>query len=151
MHEEGRDVSAQRPDHAFSAQTHTENAFVESWRIQDAASKLGFDWPDIAGVLDKVEEEVREIREALDERDCAHAQRELGDLLLATVNLARFLDADPGVELHRANRRFTARFDAVKKVIAEQGKTVGECTLDELDAVWNRVKHGADRALEEGA
>lgn len=120
--------------HAFS------DAFEESLAIQGTASALGFDWPDVYGVLDKVQEELDEIREALGQDDAAHAQRELGDLLLATVNLSRFLGMHPGEALHVANTRFEARFSCVKFLLAGQGKRAEECTLEELDAVWDQVK-----------
>lgn len=122
----------------------------DSWQIQSLASSRGFDWPDINGVLDKIEEELNEIREALSRNDTVHARRELGDLLLAAVNAARFLETDPAETLDRANRRFQARFDALARALENEGKRMESCSLDELDAVWNRVKVHADKALEKG-
>ncbi len=123
----------------------------ESLRIQSEASSRGFDWPDVRGVLDKIEEELNEIREALDRQDVAHGRRELGDLMLAAVNAARFLDTDPGEELKRATRRFQARFQALDSELVREGKRMESCSLSELDAIWSRVKVRADKALEEGA
>lgn len=116
------------------------NALRDSWAIQAAASSVGFDWPDIAGVFDKVREEIEEIRDAWGRGDREQAKRELGDVLFASVNLARFLNADPGEELHRANERFRARFDLLKKAVKAQGRELEACTLAELDEVWERVK-----------
>ena len=116
------------------------NALGASRAIQSDASALGFDWPGVSGVLDKVREEVAEIEEAARAGDLEHARCELGDLLFATVNLARFLDGDPGEELHKANLRFVERFDMLKEEIAHEGRAIADCTLAELDVVWERVK-----------
>lgn len=108
--------------------------------IQDEASGMGFDWPDITGVFEKVREELGEIEAALASGDVQHARRELGDVMFAVVNLGRFLGTDPAAELARTNRRFVRRFDLLKQYLDEEGRRVHECTLAELDAVWARVK-----------
>ena len=113
---------------------------AESWAIQEAASKRGFDWPDISGVFAKVREEIQEIEAALEAGDAEHACRELGDVLFATVNLARFLHANPAAELERANGRFNQRFALLSAELDREGLKMEACTLAELDAVWDRVK-----------
>lgn len=118
------------------------DALRESAEVQAEASALGFDWQDVAGVLEKVEEELGEIRAALEAGDAAQARRELGDLLLIAVNLARFLDAAPDVELRAATARFARRFEAVKARLRMRGVAPESCTLDELNAVWDEVKLG---------
>ncbi len=130
--------------------TGRHDALRESTALQAYAASLGFDWPDIEGVLDKLIEETQEIRAAVHQQDIEHARSELGDLLLAAVNAARFLGADPEAELARANARFSRRFEAVCTEVNRQGKRMESCTLDELDAIWNRVKVRADEGLEEG-
>jgi len=120
------------------------DAVKDSWSIQSDASALGFDWPDISGVFDKVREELGEIVSAWNEQDSEQARRELGDLLFATVNLARFLEADPNVELHRANERFNRRFALLKEEVQQQGLVMRDCTLEELDRIWERVKKVVD-------
>lgn len=112
----------------------------ESWLIQEEASGMGFDWPDVSGVFDKVHEELREIQEALAAGDAVHARRELGDVLFAVVNLGRFLGASPSGELHRTNVRFSRRFSLLREEMARDGRIMNECTLAELDEVWDRVK-----------
>ncbi|MFP6582360.1 MAG: MazG nucleotide pyrophosphohydrolase domain-containing protein [Candidatus Hydrogenedentota bacterium] len=118
---------------------HT-SALNNAWDVQTAASQLGFDWPDITGAFTKVEEEVSEIREAMMENDDTHVQEELGDLLFAVVNLSRFVNLRPEIALNRATQKFQRRFDAVKQIIQEENRTLAECTLAEMDAVWERVK-----------
>lgn len=127
------------------------NALQRAWKIQEEAAAVGFDWPDITGVLDKIEEEVNEMREALSRNDLNHARRELGDVLLASVNAARFLKIAPEAILAQATNRFLARFQAVENVFAQEGRDMKSCSLGELDAVWNRVKDAVDQALENSA
>ncbi len=112
----------------------------ESYVLQESASAKGFDWPDISGVLDKVAEELEEIREALRDRDRAHARSELGDLLLATVNLSRFLEADPGEELRRAGARFGERFALLEEQLKKENVEMKSCSLEFLDDRWGKVK-----------
>jgi ATP diphosphatase len=126
------------------------DALEYSRRIQAAASDEGFDWPDVSGVLDKVEEEIREVRHALAAGDEAHARRELGDLLLITVNLARFLGADPREALIGATDRFENRFQQLKFFLQSDGKMIRECAPEALEAAWQRVKPIADKLLNEG-
>lgn len=114
-----------------------------SFEIQEDVSARGFDWPDISGVLDKVQEEFDEIKDALVDGDIEHARVELGDLLFSCVNLARFLDGDPTRELHRANDRFQNRFSLMEAELHREGTRVEECALEELDLVWERVKKPA--------
>lgn len=112
----------------------------QAWRVHSSASALGFDWPDIGGVFDKVREELGEIEHAWAGGDRVHAKREFGDLLFASVNLARFLDADPGAELIEATARFARRFELLKEEIVREGRRIQDCSLAELDVVWERVK-----------
>ena len=128
-----------------------DDALRASWELQSAASALGFDWPDVSGVLDKLAEELAEIRTALDAGDPPQAQRELGDLLLAAVNLARFLETDPADELRRANARFSRRFQSVREILERHGRRIETCSLEELDVLWERAKGHADQGLEQGS
>jgi ATP diphosphatase len=126
------------------------DALGYSRQIQADASAEGFDWPDVAGVLDKVEEELGEIRHALAAGDTLHARKELGDLLLITVNLARFLGADPREELVEATCRFENRFRHLKFFLQAEGKSIRDCEPEALEAAWRHVKPEADKLLSEG-
>ena len=116
------------------------DALLDSKRRQDVVSATGFDWPDISGVLDKVAEELDEIRQALADENVEHARRELGDLLLVTVNVARFLGADPSLELRLATDRLCGRVEKVRQLCAERGINMQSCTLCALDKLWKEVK-----------
>ncbi len=105
-------------------------------KIQKLAKKAGFDWEDVGGALLKVQEELEELQSA----DDAHKMEEGGDLLFAVVNVLRFLGVDSEMALHEANEKFTRRFLAVENIVKAQGKEMNDCTLNELDAIWNEVK-----------
>jgi uncharacterized protein YabN with tetrapyrrole methylase and pyrophosphatase domain len=117
-----------------------ENSLNRAWDVQKAASAVGFDWPDIMGALAKVHEEIAEVESALHEGNQEHAQEELGDLLFATVNVARFLEQHPDLGLHAATEKFEKRFAQVKTIIEAEGKQISQCSLAKLDMVWDRVK-----------
>ncbi len=109
-------------------------------RVSEKAAGVGFDWADPAGVLEKVAEEVDELREAVASGDATHAEEELGDLLFALVNLGRHLGLDPEAALHRTTEKFLARFGHVEKALAAGGRHPSEATLDELEALWQEAK-----------
>ncbi len=115
-------------------------ALLVAWRLTEKASRVGFDWPDTAGPRDKVREELAELDAALAGGDRAHIKDELGDLLFATVNLARKLDLDPEDALRGATRKFERRFRAVETRLEATDRPVGQATLAEMDAAWNDVK-----------
>jgi MazG family protein len=116
-------------------------ALTRACKLQKKASRVGFDWPEIHGVADKVEEELQELRAELGEApDPAALAEEAGDLLFAAVNLARHAGIDPETALHQANRKFTKRFQRVEARCREAGRSVSETDLETLDGYWEQVK-----------
>lgn len=114
------------------------------WRaekVQKKAAKVGFDWPDVSGAMDKLSEEVYELKDAIEGRGSVF--EELGDLLFAAVNAARFLGVDPEDALHAASDKFAARFRRVEETVAAEGGRMEDTPLDRLDDIWNRIKHKA--------
>jgi tetrapyrrole methylase family protein/MazG family protein len=109
-------------------------------KIQERASRVGFDWDNVEDVLSKVEEELNEVREALASGDARHVKEELGDLLFSVVNLSRFEKSDPNAALDGATKKFVSRFSEVEKRIKDSGRSIRDCTLKELDAEWDTVK-----------
>ena len=112
------------------------------WRaekVQKKAAKCGFDWDDIDGAADKLTEEAAEFRAAL--KGDGDPVEELGDLLFAAVNAARFLKVDPEDCLHAASDKFAARFRRVEELAAAQGKKLDDMSLAEVDELWDAVKH----------
>ena len=118
----------------------TEDALAKALAVQVEAARAGFDWPNISGVLEKLDEEIAELREALDAGDSARIRREFGDLMFSAVNVSRFVEASPSEELEAASRRFEERFDGLKLTLEAAGRAIKECTPEELDEVWERVK-----------
>ena len=111
------------------------------WRaekVQKKARKAGFDWPDVSGALDKLSEELEELKTAAAEG--TNVAEELGDLLFSAVNAARFLKVDPEDALNGATDKFIGRFRKVEAQAAAQGKAVEDMGLEELDALWERAK-----------
>lgn len=117
-------------------------ALLAAYEIGNRAAATGFDWPAATEVLDKIEEEVGELRETLEQKEHARQEEELGDLLFAVTNLARKLGIEPEAALRAANRKFTSRFDAMQARLESRGRALGEATLDEMEHAWQVVKRG---------
>ncbi len=116
-------------------------ALTRAAKLQGRAAKAGFDWPEIAPVLDKLREEIGELEEEIaSSADAARISDELGDLLFATVNIARHLKVDPEGALRAANQKFERRFAFIEQRLAAAGKQPAACTLAELDALWDAAK-----------
>jgi|LSQX01.3.fsa_nt_gb MazG family protein len=115
---------------------------AKAFRIQGKAAHVGFDWPkgDLSPLYGKVEEEMDELREAVQDGEPAKIEDEFGDLLFAAVNLARHLGVNPDSALGRANRKFSGRFRRVEQFVAEGSRPWKEYTLDELDLLWEKAK-----------
>ncbi len=115
-------------------------ALTRAEKLTKRAARVGFDWPDAAAVLDKLEEEVAELRAELPAGDPARLADELGDMLFVMANLARKLGLDPEATLQAANRKFTGRFEFVEKTLAGQGQAPADATLAEMEAAWVQAK-----------
>ncbi|HAB91544.1 MAG TPA: nucleoside triphosphate pyrophosphohydrolase, partial [Pseudomonas sp.] len=115
-------------------------ALSRALKIQKRASSVGFDWSSLPPVLAKVDEELQEVREALASGDQAAISEELGDLLFATVNIARHLKVNPETALRAANIKFSERLQAVEQQARQQGVALSDCTEGQLDAMWNLAK-----------
>ena len=119
-------------------------ALLKAQRTAEKAARVGFDWKDSSGVLDKIGEEVGELREAVeaspDTSLDVHVKEELGDLIFAVANLARHLKADAESALENTTAKFSRRFRHVEAAAKEQGKSLKDMTLDEMDALWEAAK-----------
>lgn len=125
-------------------------ALLRAEKLQRRAARYGFDWPDIGPVFDKLEEELDELRAAWQaaasgtDADRDAVEDELGDLLFACVNLARFMSVDPEQALKRTNHKFESRFRAIEEVLAREGRDMEQEPLAALEAIWQSVK-GVER------
>jgi nucleoside triphosphate diphosphatase len=118
-------------------------AMTRAYKLQKRAAEVGFDWRETSAVLDAVGEELAEVREALvrgSEATSATLMEEIGDLIFACVNLARFVGMDPEMVLRRANSKFEARFRFIERRLANAGRGLGDADLAEMDALWDEAK-----------
>ncbi|MEM7243848.1 MAG: nucleoside triphosphate pyrophosphohydrolase [Acidobacteriota bacterium] len=115
-------------------------ALAKAQRLTEKAGKVGFDWPDVGGVLAKMREELTELEEAVSSDDTEAARAEFGDLLFVMANMARHLDIDAETALQGTNAKFVRRFRGVEAKLAEQGQSPVDQPLEELDRLWNQVK-----------
>src|SRR5258706_3953990 len=117
-------------------------ALMEAYQMTTKVSRVGFEWPDAAGALGKLEEEVRELKEALASGEAGEARvgEEVGDLFFSAVNVARMLGHDPESALKGANRKFRRRFRHVEDRLRETGRKPADATLTEMDALWDEAK-----------
>jgi ATP diphosphatase len=115
-------------------------ALTRAVKITSRAGRVGFDWPNAELVIEKLEEEIAELRAELAGADRERLADEFGDILFVAANLARKLDLDPEACLRQANAKFARRFGAVEARLAAEGRTPSEATLDEMEALWQAVK-----------
>lgn len=118
------------------------DALTKAYRLQERVAGVGFDWADHRGALEKVSEELAEVRDALDSSDEEHVAEELGDLLFAAVNLTRLAGAHPTTVLARANGKFRDRFEKLEELARAREIDVSTAGLEVLDSLWNEIKKG---------
>ena len=147
---EGRDPAA-RPKTTLSGVPKTLPSLLRAYEVSARAAAVGFDWARADDVLDKIEEEVAEVRHEIESGalrqssgqatlDLSRAEEEMGDLLFAIANLSRKLGIEPEAALRRANDKFTRRFDAVEQAFTARGRALQEASLQEMEDEWQRVK-----------
>lgn len=115
-------------------------ALLKSYRLQEKAKRVGFDWEKIEDVEKKVMEEFRELKDAINSKDKDKIREEIGDLLFAIVNISRFLNIDPEDALQHSNEKFIRRFKEIESKAKEMGKELYSMTLEEMDILWEKVK-----------
>ena len=126
---------------ALDSVSHALPALIRSHKVQHKAAKCGFDWPDVSGALDKLSEEVQELREAIASGDDKACFDELGDVLFSAVNVSRFIGVEPEQSLSSSCNKFIARFAEVEKLAVSRGLDMKTASLEELDAIWDEIKN----------
>lgn len=126
-------------------------ATLEGFQLTRKASRIGFDWDNAEGVIDKMREEIAELEIALNDKDQKRTEEEMGDFLFAAVNLARFLHMDPEIALKKANAKFSRRFRAMEARARESGREFKDLPREEMEALWDATKSAeepdADQAI----
>ena len=121
-------------------------AYELAEKVQKKAAKVGFDWTEQKQIADKIGEEYGELREAMKSGDEDHIDEELGDLLFAAANLSRFRKRDSAeLLLARATAKFRRRFSAMENMLRAEGRRVEDCSAEEMNRLWNKVKNGEKR------
>ena len=115
-------------------------ATVKAMRLQEKAKQVGFEWENAGQVWQKVEEEQKELKEAIASGNKAHAEEELGDVFFSLINFARFLQVDAENALEKTNKKFINRFTRMEAAALATGKPLQEMTLEEMDSIWNNIK-----------
>ena len=146
-----RAAAGSEPQHrktTLSGVPKTLPSLLRAYEISARAAAIGFDWARPTDVLDKIDEEVAEVRREVESGATGHlsrAEEEMGDLLFAIANLSRKLGIEPEAALRRANEKFTRRFDAVERAFLARGQSLSGATLEEMEAEWQRVKAARER------
>jgi ATP diphosphatase len=135
-----RSEKSNAPTSALDGVANNLPALTRAVKLQKRAARVGFDWPNISGVTDKISEEVAELVEARDTLTKEAQVEEYGDLMFVLANLARHLDIDPEESLRAANRKFTRRFMGVEDKFSKLGKDLSQSSLEEMDKLWDAVK-----------
>ena len=135
-------AAAEPPAGALAGAPLALPALTRAVKLQQKASKVGFDWNDANAVLAKLREETGEIEEALASGDAKAVKDEIGDLLFVVANLARHLDVDPEAALRGTNAKFERRFSHIEAKLGAEGRQVDEASLAEMDALWDEAKRG---------
>ena len=117
-------------------------ALTRALKLQEKAARVGFDWSEAAPILDKIEEEIGELRQALAGGDAAAVKDEFGDMLFALVNLGRHLKLDSEAALAGTNEKFRRRFHHVERALAASGRSLEDASLEEMEALWQQAKAG---------
>jgi len=136
-------TTAPKPKTTLSGVPKTLPALLRAHELSARAAAVGFDWAKAADVLDKIEEEVAELRREVESGATGHLSRaedEMGDLLFSIANLSRKLGIEPEAALRRASDKFTTRFEGLERAFAERGVSLPDATLDEMEAEWQKAK-----------
>lgn len=115
-------------------------ALAKANLVQKRVARAGFEWDEIGGVVDKLDEELAEVKEAMEQKDAAAIREELGDLMFSVVNLSRYLGHEPEELLHENIAKFMRRFQSLETRLHAEGREIEACSIAELEAVWNAVK-----------
>jgi tetrapyrrole methylase family protein / MazG family protein len=115
-------------------------ALLQGFQLTRKAARVGFDWHDLDGIFDKLQEESKELRSALKRGKATEIEGELGDILFVAVNLARFLKVDPEIAMNQANAKFTRRFQEMERIAREKGTTFNKVSRPEMEKLWDDAK-----------
>lgn len=117
-------------------------SLAKAYNLQKKAAKVGFDWDDVAAIWLKLKEELKEVEEAIENKDVPEMEKEFGDVLFVLANITRYYKINPEVALNQTNQKFISRFSYIEQRLKEEGKDINETTLEEMDDYWDQAKKG---------
>ena len=132
--------SQQAPGSLLDGIPQTLPAVMQGFQLTRRASRIGFDWDTVEGVVEKLQEELRELRQAQSVESSEQIEEELGDVLFAAVNLSRFLKVDPEIALKRTNAKFSSRFREMERLARASGSALADVPRDQMESLWNQAK-----------
>jgi XTP/dITP diphosphohydrolase len=115
-------------------------ALVKAFRIQEKVAGVGFEWDNAEDVLDKVKEEITELKQEVEDQNLDKMEDEFGDVLFSLINYARYHKINPELALERTNKKFIKRFKYIEESAKKEGKVINELTLDQMEVFWNKAK-----------
>ena len=137
---DGPGVTSEKPESLLDGIPRTLPAVMEGFQLTRRASRIGFDWENVEGVIEKLQEELAELGKARAAQSERQVEEEVGDLLFATVNLARFLNVDPEIALKRSNTKFAWRFREMERMAHKSGRRLADRPRQQMEALWVRAK-----------
>jgi MazG family protein len=146
--ENGNSQPQQKPTSLLDGVSAGLPAMLQGLQLTRKAARAGFDWYNADGIFEKLREEMAEVRHALAEKDSKKAEEELGDLLFAAVNLARFVQVDPEIALKKANSKFRRRFMEMEKTAWQTDRTFDAMPREDKESLWDAVKHTEKKSLD---
>jgi len=132
--------SEEAPASLLDGIPHTLPAVMQGFQLTRRASRIGFDWGNVDGVVEKLQDELAELRNAQSAQSSRHIEEELGDVLFAAVNLARFLKVDPEIALKRTNAKFSSRFREMERLARASGRVLADVPREEMESLWDQAK-----------
>jgi MazG family protein len=136
----GDSAQPRQPPSLLDGVTKALPATLQGFQLTRKAARIGFDWHDVSGIYEKINEETAELQHALQTKDQSGIENELGDLLFAAVNLARFLAVDPEIALKKANAKFTHRFRTMEQLARDSGRELTDVPRPEMESLWESAK-----------
>jgi tetrapyrrole methylase family protein/MazG family protein len=136
----GRGSASGAPASLLDGIPHTLPAVMQGFQLTRRASRIGFDWDRVDGVVEKLQEELAELARARSAESPRRIEEEVGDVLFAAVNLARFLKVDPEIALQRTNAKFSGRFREMERLARRSGRALADVSREEMEALWEQAK-----------
>ncbi len=133
-------VEEEKTESALDGVPRSLPALLEGYQLTRKAARIGFDWENVDGIFEKLREETEELQQVLEKRGSKEIEGEVGDILFAAMNLARFLKIDPEIAMKKASGKFASRFREMERVARKEGKTLGEMERGRMEEMWEEAK-----------